>query len=255
MNGPTVPPGMPPEGGPHASGDPGSPHHGPQEHDPGELGALALGLLDPRRTRAVEEHLARCAACRRDLEDLTAVTDLLGEVPPEALLEGPPDGDLVLHRTLRQIRAEAAADRRRRLVPRIAAAAAAVAVFAGGGIALGRLTAPEPVVIAAPTGLAPGAVTLRGDGVPGVTMTAVVSPAAGWVRVSTFVKGIRPGERCQVVVLDRAGHREVAAAWLTTPRGEREGIQIDGAAIVAPDQVAGVAVQNEAGKEFVVLRT
>ena len=24
MNGPTVPPGMPPEGGPHASGDPGS---------------------------------------------------------------------------------------------------------------------------------------------------------------------------------------------------------------------------------------
>jgi hypothetical protein len=255
MNGPTVPPRMPPEGGPHASGDPGSPHHGPQEHDPGELGALALGLLDPQRTRAVEEHLARCPACRRDLEDLTAVTDLLGEVPPEALLEGPPDGDLVLHRTLRQIRAEAAADRRRRLVPRIAAAAAAVAVFAGGGIAGGRLTAPEPVVIAAPTGLAPGAVTLRGDGVPGVTMTAVVSPAAGWVRVSTFVKGIRPGERCQVVVLDRAGHREVAAAWLTTARGEREGIQIDGAAIVAPDQVAGVAVQNEAGKEFVVLRT
>ena len=92
MNGPTVPPGMPPEGGPHASGDPGSPHHGPQEHDPGELGALALGLLDPQRTRAVEEHLARCPACRRDLEDLTAVTDLLGEVPPEALLEGPPDG-------------------------------------------------------------------------------------------------------------------------------------------------------------------
>ena len=111
MNGPTVPPGMPPEGGPYASGDPGSPHRGPQEHDPGELGALALGLLDPQRTRAVEEHLARCAACRRDLEDLTAVTDLLGEVPPEALLDGPPDGDLVLQRTLRQIRAEAAADR------------------------------------------------------------------------------------------------------------------------------------------------
>ena len=83
MTGPTVPPGMPPEGGPHASGDPGprpsSSYGGPQEHDPGDLGALALGLLDPQRTRAVEEHLARCAACRRDLEDLTAVTDLLGE--------------------------------------------------------------------------------------------------------------------------------------------------------------------------------
>ena len=255
MNGPTVPPRMPPEGGPHASGDPGSPHHGPQEHDPGELGALALGLLDPQRTRAVEEHLARCPACRRDLEDLTAVTDLLGEVPPEALLEGPPDGDLVLHRTLRQIRAEAAADRRRRLVPRIAAAVAAVAVLAGGGIAVGRATAPAPVVVAAPVAPAANAITLRGDGVPGVTMAAVVSPAAGWVRVSANVKGVPRGERCRVIVLARDGSREVAAAWLASARGEREGTQVDGAAIVAPDQVAGVAVENEAGEEYVVLRT
>lgn len=253
MNGPTVPPGMPPEGGPHASGDPGSPHHGPQEHDPGELGALALGLLDPQRTRAVEEHLARCPACRRDLEDLTAVTDLLGEVPPEALLEGPPDGDLVLHRTLRQIRAEAAADRRRRLGSRIAAAAAAAAVLAGGGIAVGRATAPDPVVV---TTAAPATgVTLRGDGVPGVTMAAVVSPAAGWVRVSANVRGIKAGQRCRVIVLARDGSREVAATWLASARGEREGTQVDGAAIVAPDQVAGVAVENEAGEEFVVLRT
>ena len=253
MNGPTVPPGMPPEGGPYASGDPGSPHRGPQEHDPGELGALALGLLDPQRTRAVEEHLARCAACRRDLEDLTAVTDLLGEVPPEALLDGPPDGDLVLQRTLRQIRAEAAADRRRRLVPRLAAAVAAVAVLAGGGVAVGRATAPDPVIV---TAAAPATgVTLRGDGVPGVTMAAVVSPAAGWVRVSANVKGVPRGERCRVIVLARDGSREFAAAWLSSARGEREGTQVDGAAIVAPDQVAGVAVENEAGEEYVVLRT
>src|SRR5215211_305909 len=118
MNGPT----FPPEGNPH---DPRSPNHG--QHDPGELGALALGLLDPARTRAVEEYLAACPACRRDLEDLTAVTHLLGE--------GPPDSDMVLARTLRQIRAEAAAERRRRLVPRLAASVAAVAVLLGGGIA------------------------------------------------------------------------------------------------------------------------
>jgi anti-sigma factor RsiW len=218
------------------------------------LGALALGLLDPDRTRAVEQHLAACAACRRDLEDLTAVTHLLGEVPPEAMLDGPPDGDLVLRRTLRQIRAEAAADRRRRLVPRVAAAAAAVAVALGGGVAVGRATAPEPVVVAAPAAPAAGAVTLRGDGPSGVTMAAVVSPAAGWVRVSTTVRGIPRNERCQLVVLARDGHRAVAAEWLSSARGETEGTQLAGAAIVAPDQVAGVAVQNEAGREFVVLR-
>jgi hypothetical protein len=245
--------GVPPESG-RPAGDPGAPHGRPQEHDPGELGALALGLLDPARTRAVEQHLATCAACRRDLEDLTAVTELLGEVPPEALLEGPPDGDLVLQRTLRQIRAETAAQRRRRIGARLAAAAAAVAVLAGAGVAVGRITAPEPVVVAAPTGPVPGAVTLQGNGVPGVTMTAVVAPAAGWVRVSTFVKGIKAGERCQVVVLTKDGRRAVAASWLTSARGERDGTQVDGAAIVAPDQVAGVAVQNETGTEFVVLQ-
>jgi anti-sigma factor RsiW len=250
---------IPPESGPHASGDPGSPHRGPQDHDPGELGALALGLLDPDRTRAVEEHLATCAACRRDLEDLTAVTDLLGEVPPEALLDGPPDGDLVLARTLRQIRAESAARRRRRWVPRIAAAAAAVAVLLGGGVALGRATAPEPpAVIAAPPAPAPasgpGAVTLQGDGVSGVRMTAVVTPAAGWVRVTTAVRGIPPGERCRIIVLARDGRREVAGSWLTSAKGETEGTQLDGAAVVAPADVAGVAIENEAGKEFVTLR-
>jgi anti-sigma factor RsiW len=243
MNRPT----FPPEGNPH---DPRSPNHG--QHDPGELGALALGLLDRAGTHRVEEHLATCPACRRDLEDLTAVTDLLGDVPPEALLEGPPDSDMVLARTLRQIRAEAAAERRRRFVPRVAAAVAAVAVLVGGGLAVGRATAPDPVIVAA---AAPATgVTMSGNGIPGVSMAAVVSPAAGWVRVSANVKGIPAGERCRVVVLARDGSREVAASWLTSAKGERDGTQVDGAAIVAPDDVVGMAVENEAGEEFVVLR-
>jgi hypothetical protein len=58
-----------------------------------------------------------------------------------------------------------------------------------------------------------------------------------------------------VVILTREGGREVAASWLTSARGESDGTQVDGAAIVAPDDVAGMAVENEAGEEFVVLRT
>jgi hypothetical protein len=245
MTGPFLPPDGPPGG---------SPARGPQEHDPVELGALALGLLDPGRTRAVERHVAACATCRRDLEDLTAVTDLLGEVPPEALLEGPPEGDLVLRRTLRQIRAEAAAERRRRLLSRVAAAVAAVAVLLVGGVVVGRATAPDPVVVAA-AGPREGGMTLRGDGAPGVTMAAVITPAMGWVRLSATVRGIPANQRCRVIVLARDGRREIAASWLSSAKGETNGTQLDGAAIVAPDQVAGVAVENEAGEEFVVLRT
>jgi anti-sigma factor RsiW len=248
VTGPPFPPGARPGGSPHA-------------HDPEELGALALGLLDADRTRAVEEHLARCPTCRRDLDDLMSVTDLLGEVPPEAFLDGPPDNDLVLQRTLRQMRSETGAparerrrDRRRGFLPQLVGVAAGVAVLVGGGVAVGRVTAPEPVVVAAPAGPVAGAVTLRGDGEPGVAMAAVVSPASGWVRVSATVRGIPPGERCRVVVLARDGRREVASSWLTSARGQTEGTQVDGAAIVPLDQVAGVAVENEAGREFVVLQ-
>jgi anti-sigma factor RsiW len=244
MTGSSLPPG-------HGPRDPDP--RGPTEHDPVDLGALALGLLDPDRARAVEAHLATCAACRRELEDLTAVTHLLGEVPPEALLEGPPDGDLVLRRTLRQMRAEATAERRRRFVPRAAAGIAAVAVLLGGGVALGRASAPEPVVIAQATPR-PGGVTLHGDGATGVTMAAVVTPATGWVRISATVRGIPAGQRCRIVVVAKDGHEEVAGTWLSSARGETEGTQLDGAAIVAPDQVSGVAVENDDGLKFVELR-
>jgi hypothetical protein len=54
------------------------------------------------------------------------------------------------------------------------------------------------------------AAVLRGDGVPGVSMTAVVSPAGGRVRVFANLGGVRAGERCEVVVLRRDERREVA---------------------------------------------
>jgi anti-sigma factor RsiW len=99
----------------HRAGNGGwtGPGHG-GAHNPEELGAHALGLLDPAQSRAVEEHLAGCPACRREWEELRGMVDLLDDVPPEAFLDGPPDADFMLQRTVRQIRAEAAARRGRR---------------------------------------------------------------------------------------------------------------------------------------------
>ena len=76
---------------------------------------------------------AEDAPCRRIWEELREMTDLLGEVPPEAFLNGPPEGDLVLQRTLRQMRAETAAQRRRRRLTVVAAAAVTLATVLGGG--------------------------------------------------------------------------------------------------------------------------
>jgi hypothetical protein len=217
---------------------PRDPRERPAVHDPDELGAHALGLLDPAQSRAVEEHLAGCAACRREWEELRGMVDLL-------------DDELLLQRTVRRVRGEARAQRRRRRAVLVAAAAVALGAVLGGGVLIGRTTAP-PAVTAAP---APDAVVLSGGGAPGVSMTTTLTPAAGWVRLTTTVEGIPAGERCRIVVEARDGSRHVAGGWLVPPGGwGDDGVTLDGSAIVPLDEVAAVVVESETGRRFATAR-
>lgn len=216
------------------------------------MGAYVLGLLDGDEARTVETRMAADADYRREMEELREMTDLLGEVPPEALLDGPPDADLVLARTLRQIRTEARAARRRRFTGIVAAAAVALGVVLGGGVLLGRATAPQETVLAQPPPPPTGGRVLSGS-TGGVAMTATITPAAGWVRVAATVAGIDAGERCNLIVVGRDGSRRIAAGWVVSAAGERDGTILNGSASVAPDDVAAVIVENEAGRQFVTL--
>jgi Putative zinc-finger len=228
--------------------------HVPEGHLPEELGAHAFGLLDAAQSRAVEEHLAVCSACRREWEELRGMVHLLDDVPPEAFLDGPPDSDLLLQRTLRQVRSEVGSQRRLRRFRLLAAAAVAVAGVLGGGIVLGRTTAPPAITAAPAPAPAPNAVVLTGGGAPGVSMTVAVTPATGWVRLSASVQGIPAGERCRIVVVANDGTREIAGSWLVPPDGWKKSMTLDGSALVAPDQVAAVVVENEAGHQFAIAR-
>jgi anti-sigma factor RsiW len=231
--------------------------HAYRQHDREELGAYVLGLLTPEQAHAVEEHLAVCLECRHEWEELREMTDLLDEVPPEVFLDGPPDGDLVLQRTLRQIRSEVGSKRRRNRLATVAAAVVGVALVLGGGVMLGRTTAdPQPVIAAAAPAEVPAeAQVLTGAGPDGVVMTATLTPATGWVRVNAAVQGIPAGERCRLLVVARDGTSQVAGSWLVPPTGWKEGVTLHGSAIIAPDQVAAVVVENEAGRQFAQLQT
>ena len=219
-------------------------------HDPVELGAHVLGLLSVPEARVVEEHLAGCAPCRAEWEELRQMTEVLDGQPPEAFLDGPPDGDLVLQRALRQVRAETAARRRRRRFALAAAAAVVAAAVLGGGFAVGRATAP--VGAPSPAAMA-GAITLAGSGPGGVTMRATLGPAANWVRLSATVAGIPAAQRCRLLVIAKDGTQQIAGSWVVSPAAEERGVTLDGSAAVALPDVAAVAVENEAGRQFVRL--
>ena len=217
------------------------------QHDRELLGAYTLGVLDEAETRTVDAHLTTCAECRAELAELAALRDDLGEVPPEAFLDGPPEGgDLLLQRTLRRVRGERSRTGRQRT----ALAAASVVVFAaaalGGGVLIGRSSVST--VDSQPTGV----VQLAGSNAQtGAAMTVRVVPAAGWVRVHAEVTGVAAGTRCQLVVRDRNGVATVAGSWLVSAKGEAEGTTVDGAALVPLDQVSSVDVLTLDGQPVV----
>ena len=45
--------------------------------------------------------------------------------------------------------------------------------------------------------------------------------------------------------------REIAGSWLVSAAGAASGTTLDGAAIVPPDQVASVVIENENGAQYV----
>lgn len=226
------------------------------QHDPQLLGAYVLGALDEQEVRAVDEHLASCPDCTREIEDLRAMEAYLGEVPPEAMLDGPPEGgDLLLQRTLRQVRAERGGVARRRQFALGAAAAVVAALVLGAGVFVGKATSPDVTALPTPTTVAPDPAGTKlataTDPVTKASMTVKVIPAAGWVRTNVAVNGIPEGEKCRIFVVAKDGSRQEAGSWVVSKKGATEGANLDGAALVPPNDVKSVVVENFAGKKFV----
>ncbi|MFD5065557.1 anti-sigma factor [Streptomyces sp. NPDC058394] len=191
-----------------------------------------------------------------ELADLKALEAKLGEVPPEFFLDGPPeDGELMLQRTLRQVRAEGATTRRRRAATIGLAAASLAGVLLVGGYLVGQAhRSPETLASRSAEGDEAVWTSSATDPATQATMKVSLTPAAGWVRVDATVGGLQPGEKCRLVVESKSGEREIAGSWVV---GEQKGsapgksLGLSGAAAVPLDQVDSVTVENDKGKQYV----
>ncbi|MCT2583638.1 anti-sigma factor [Actinophytocola gossypii] len=220
------------------------------EHDRSLLGAYALGSLDPGEERAVHAHVSTCPECQRELAEFVDLRHALDQVPPEAFLDGPPDGgDLLLRGALNRVRAEAAPARRGWSPGLVAASVVlAAAVALGGGVLIGRETAPTPPAEALPA----GTVTAEGtDPATGATMRVEVEPRAGWVWVNAEVEGVPAGERCELLVVPEDGEPLVAGSWVVSDEAGAEGLRLEGTALVEPGEVESVEIVTTDGRRMV----
>ncbi|MGW4464944.1 anti-sigma factor family protein [Micromonospora sp. NPDC004704] len=227
-----------------------------------DIGGYLTESLEPEQVREVEEHLAGCAECRAEVESLREWEKALGAVPDAMLLDGPPEGgDLLLQRTLRQIRTESSGRRNRRSAWVSSAAVVVVAAAISAGVVVGRVTNDQPSL----EGQAPPAPTVSTaapgtrfatatDATTGARITVAVSPLPGWVRLNAAVSGIPAGELCRLVIVGKDGTKILAGSWVVSQKGEDEGTTLDGTALIDLTQVASVEVENTSGKKFTSLQ-
>jgi anti-sigma factor RsiW len=224
------------------------------EHDRSLLGAYALGALDPVEERAVHAHVTSCPDCQREVAEFVDLRQALDQVPPEAFLDGPPDGgDLLLRKTLNRVREESPRVRRGWSPATVTAAVVLlVAVALGGGVLIGRQTAPDTTT-AQPTATPPaGTRTAQAtDPETGASMTVQVEPRAGWVWVNADIAGVPAGEKCEMRVVPRNGDPLVAGSWVVSEQGEAKGLHLEGTALVTPDEVESVEIVTTDGRTMV----
>lgn len=225
------------------------------DHDRGRLGAYVLGALDDDERHDVDTHVVSCEECRRELTELTEVAELLAQVPPEVLLDGPPEGgDLLLARMVRRVRAESDRGGRRRLAVMAAGVVALAAVTLGAGVVIGQGTVTRSALPPATTttvGVAGTRVISAHDATTGASMTATIIPTQGWVRLHARVEGVKAGQSCQLVVVSRGGERLVAGSWLVSSSAESAGVSVDGSAVVEAGQIASLDVVTTPGRLLV----
>lgn len=192
------------------------------------------GTLDEERSRLLEQHLRTCPQCSDEVAEFHEFQRIVDTV----LNDPPPDGDLVLQRALRQIRAESAATRRRRGAFLASAAAVVAALAVTTGVMVGKAGDSVGPVRASAT-----------DAGTGAALAVSFGDTTGWSHISADVSGVPMGVQCELVLVAKDGRQTVAAGWKVTAGKST----VDASALVDPADIARVRLESAAGTRLVTV--
>ena len=207
------------------------------------LGAYVLGHLDEPERKHVEAHVASCARCRREVDELLPVANQLALAVSStpARVDDPP-ADLI-GRIESEIALAARRDRRdvrRRFLGAAAVGAVAASVIAAALVFGLDRTEPQPTVP-----LEAVSVDVRE---PDVTATADLVAHTWGVEVKLRATGLDEGARFRVAVIGRDGSRHSAGEFVCT--GDNEMNCNLNSAVLRNDAV-GFVVEDRAGSMVV----
>ncbi|MCA6094560.1 zf-HC2 domain-containing protein [Streptomyces sp. SCA3-4] len=189
-----------------------------QEHT--AVGAYALGALGDADAARFEEHLAGCARCAAELDDLMGLTPLLGELkesaPDPAFLTPRPE---LLDRLLDDVTVTRRAQRSRRLW----LVAAAVALIVAGPLAGAALIAQDPPahssVSAAKEMYEDGEKKGAVDPVTQVDATVSLQSKPWGTHVALRLGHVKGPLTCDLVAVGRNGQEQTVTTWAVPPAG------------------------------------
>lgn len=197
----------------------------------GALAMEALGLLDEHERPGLQAHLDGCADCRDELASLAPLRAALDGADPSRI--EPPVLPRHLEGTvLARLEADSRSHRRR-----YRALAATAAVAACLVAALATLVALGPFGPAGPR-------TLALHGPPGVSAQAVLV-SERWGTQVQFRESGQAGTQVYAVSVVGTSGRWWSAGTYTTQNGQ--GVRVDMACALAPDQIAYILVRDPAG--------
>jgi hypothetical protein len=210
-----------------------------------DVGAYALGLLEPRDRQAFEEHLAGCPACAAELAELSGMKGLLSELGPVAAPDEPTEANVT---DLVRRRAES---QRRHTRRQVLLGAAAAVVLLAGGTAAGVAVASQPAAPGSQGGQVAGVTHSATSPVTGVHGTVGLVAKPFGTQVTVDLAQIQGPLECQFIAVSRTGERFRIGTWFLPPhvkfgsRSHPQHLLLRGWTTIKPGDLSAIDVVAE----------